>query len=118
MSQINKYKMFSDKGRDQYAMERLTMDMKATSKSESTSSLMLSMMVDTKLDSFADGHLTTEPVKSIYSGVVSLRNLRLCIFLVQLNSLDVGNACLENVKLRKNFHCKLTLNLASSNPTS
>ena len=29
----------------------------------------------------ADGHLTTEPVKNIYSGVVSLRNLRLVIFL-------------------------------------
>ena len=28
----------------------------------------------------ADGHLTPDPVGSIYSGVVSLRNLRLVIF--------------------------------------
>ena len=28
----------------------------------------------------ADGHLTPEPIENIYSGVVSLRNLRLVIF--------------------------------------
>ena len=49
---------------------------------------------------FADGHLTPEPVGSIYSGVVSLRNLKIVIFLGKLNNLelwgpDIGNACLE-----------------------
>ena len=29
----------------------------------------------------ADGHVTPEPIENIYSGVVSLRNLRLVIFL-------------------------------------
>ena len=48
----------------------------------------------------ADGHLTKEPVESIYSGVVSLRSLRMVIFLSQLNNFeiwgaDVGNAYLE-----------------------
>ena len=48
----------------------------------------------------ADGHLTPEPIKNIYSGVVSLRNLRLVIFLGKLNHLelwgaDIGNAYLE-----------------------
>ena len=48
----------------------------------------------------ADGHLTPEPIENIYSGVVSLRNLRLVIFLGKLNHLDlwgadVGNAYLE-----------------------
>ena len=48
----------------------------------------------------ADGHLTPEPDKSIYSGVVSLRNLKLVIFLGKLNNLelwgaDIGNAYLE-----------------------
>ena len=48
----------------------------------------------------ADGHLTPEPVESIYSGVVSLRNLKLVIFLGKLNNLefwgaDIGNAYLE-----------------------
>ena len=48
----------------------------------------------------ADGHLTPEPIESIYSGVVSLRNLSLVIFLGKLNNLelwgaDIGNAYLE-----------------------
>ena len=48
----------------------------------------------------ADGHLTPEPVESIYSGVGSLRNLKLVIFLGKLNNLelwgaDIGNAYLE-----------------------
>ena len=48
----------------------------------------------------ADGHLTPEPIENIYSGVVSLRNLRRVIFLGKLNNLelwgaDIGNAQLE-----------------------
>ena len=48
----------------------------------------------------ADGHLTPEPIENIYSGVVSLRNLRWVIFPGKLNHLDlwgadIGNACLE-----------------------
>ena len=48
----------------------------------------------------ADGHRTPEPIENIYSGVVSLRNLRLVIFLGQLNHLelwgaDIGNAYFE-----------------------
>ena len=47
-----------------------------------------------------DGHLTPEPIESIYSGVVTLRNLRLVIFLGKLNNLniwgaDIGNTYLE-----------------------
>ena len=48
----------------------------------------------------ADGYLTSEPIENIYSGVVSLRNLRLVIVLGKLNDLDmwgadIGNAYLE-----------------------
>jgi Reverse transcriptase (RNA-dependent DNA polymerase) len=48
----------------------------------------------------ADGHLTDVPLESVYSGVVSLRSLRLVLFLAELNELeawatDVGNAYLE-----------------------
>ena len=47
-----------------------------------------------------DGHLTPQPIENIYSGIVSLRNLRLVIFLGKLNNLDtwgavIGNAYLE-----------------------
>jgi len=48
----------------------------------------------------AGGHLTDVPIESVYSGVVSLRSLRIVIFLAELNGLevhaaDVGNAYLE-----------------------
>ena len=48
----------------------------------------------------ADGHLNHEPIENIYSDVVSVRNLRLVIFLGKLNHLelwgaDIGNAYLE-----------------------
>ena len=54
----------------------------------------------------ADGHLTPEPVESICSGGVSLRNVRLVIFLGKLNNLelwgaDIGNAYLEAVTEEK-----------------
>ena len=49
----------------------------------------------------AGGHLTDEPDDSVYSSVVSLRDLRLAIFIGELNGLDVwgadvGNAYLES----------------------
>jgi hypothetical protein len=48
----------------------------------------------------ADGHLTEIPLKSIYSGVISLQGLRMLIFLAELNGLetwatDISNAYLE-----------------------
>eukprot|EP00934_Nitzschia_sp_Nitz4_P007498 Nitzschia sp. Nitz4//scaffold70_size99833//1423//3150//NITZ4_004580-RA/size99833-snap-gene-0.140-mRNA-1//-1//CDS//3329557090//7488//frame0 len=48
----------------------------------------------------AGGHLTDTPLQSVYSGVVSTRNLRIIFLLGELNSLslwstDVGNAYLE-----------------------
>ena len=54
----------------------------------------------------AGGHLTKEPVESVYSGVVSLRGLRLVMFLAELNRLllwggDVGNAYLEALTKEK-----------------
>ena len=44
----------------------------------------------------ADGHLTPEPIENIYSVVVSLRNLRLVIFLGKLNHLDLWGADIGN----------------------
>src|SRR5688572_32317813 len=37
----------------------------------------------------ADGHLTDLPVESVYSGVVSLRGLRMFLFISELNALVV-----------------------------
>ena len=47
----------------------------------------------------ADGHLTKEPVESIYSGVVSLRSLRMVVFLSQLNDLEIWGADVGNAYL-------------------
>ena len=54
----------------------------------------------------ADGHLTKEPMETVYSGVVSIRNLRLATFLAELNDLelwgaDVGNAYLQALTREK-----------------
>ena len=48
----------------------------------------------------ADGHLKDAPLESVYSGVVSIRGIRLVIFMAKLNDLevhaaDIGNAYLE-----------------------
>ena len=56
----------------------------------------------------ADGHLTKEPNETIYSGVVSLRNLRLAMFLAELNNLqlrgaDVGNAYLQPLTITEKY---------------
>ena len=37
----------------------------------------------------AGGHLTPDPIESVYSVVVSIRSLRLVIFLAKLNNLEV-----------------------------
>ena len=54
-------------------------------------------MVDIKLDWWQN--LTPEPVENIYYGVVSLRNLRLVIFLGKLNNLDIWGADIGNAYL-------------------
>ena len=48
----------------------------------------------------ADGHLTDVPTDSVCSGVISLRGLRMLVFLAELNRLplwatDISSACLE-----------------------
>ena len=48
----------------------------------------------------ADGHLTDIPLESVYSGVVSLRGLRMLLFIAELNGLetwatDIASAYLE-----------------------
>ena len=55
----------------------------------------------------ADGHLTPEPIENIYSGVVSLRNLRLVIFLGKLNNLEIWGADIGNAYLEAFTHEKL-----------
>ena len=43
----------------------------------------------------AGGHLTPDPIDSIYSGVVSTRSLRLSLNKMEVWGADIGNAYLE-----------------------
>ena len=58
----------------------------------------------------ADGHLTDVPLNSVYAGVISIRGLRMLIFLAELNGMeawatDIGNAYLEAyIYSRKGMH--------------
>ena len=56
----------------------------------------------------ADGCLTEIPLDNLYSGVVSLRGLRMVIFLAKLNQLytwatDISNAYLDS-KISEKMH--------------
>jgi len=47
----------------------------------------------------AGGHLTQPPLESVHSGVVSLRSIRIVVFLAELNGLEVFNADVGNAYL-------------------
>ena len=95
VTQIHEYKVFKDSGKAQFHNGKIV-----------TPDGFLHFVYAVKHDGrykarlVADGYLTKEPVESIYSGVVSLKSLRMVVFLSQLNDLeiwgaDVGNAYLE-----------------------
>ena len=99
LSQIHEYKVFKNTGKAQFhngkavtpdGFQKIRVHFVYAVKHDGRSKARL----------VADGHLTKEPVESIYYGVVSLRSLRMVVFLSQLNDLeiwgaDVGNAYLE-----------------------
>ena len=85
---------------------RSPMHQKGTKRSEYTLYLMSKHCGKFKARLVADGHLTKEPMETVYSGVVSIRNLRLAMFLAELNDLelwgaDVGNAYLQALTREK-----------------
>ena len=55
----------------------------------------------------ADGSLTSEPAEDIYFCVLSLRHLRLVIFLGELNNLELWGADIGNVYLEAHSQGKL-----------
>jgi hypothetical protein len=93
MNQLSEYQTFVDKGKGGQAPSGYKR-------------IRCHMIYDVKHDGrhkarlVAGGHLTDPNTESVYSGVVSLRGIRLVVFLAELNSLelwgaDVGNAYLE-----------------------
>ena len=99
LTQIHEYKVFKDTGKAQFHNGKVVTP-------DGFQKIRVHFVYAVKHDGrfkarlVADGHLTKEPVESIYSGVVSLRSLRMVVFLSQLNNLeiwgaDVGNTYLE-----------------------
>ena len=99
LTQIHEYKVFRDTGKAKFHNGKVVTP-------DGFQKIRVHFIYAVKHDGrfkarlVADGHLTKEPVESIYSGVVSLRSLRMVVFLSQLNNLeiwgaDVGNAYLE-----------------------
>ena len=95
VSQLDEYKAFIDLGHKDSTMPP-----------EGYTRITLHLVYAVKHDGrhksriVAGGHLTGTPTESVYSGVVSLRGVRIVIFLGELNKLkiwqtDIGNAYLE-----------------------
>ena len=99
--QLNEYDTFEDKGHS-----------RSNTPPVGYKKIRVHLVFDVKHDGrhkvrcVADGHLTEIPLDSVYSGVVSLRGLRIVIFLSELNGLaiwatDIGNAYLEAITKEK-----------------
>ena len=102
MDQINQSKIFQDHG-------KAKIDLKSRNISnapEGYQKIRVHLIFPVKHDGrhkprlVAGRHLTPDPIESIYSGVDSIRSLRLVISLAKLNNLeawgaDIGNAYLE-----------------------
>ena len=106
IEQIKEYQVFKDFGRAVYEKNKIT------NAPEGHQKIRVHFVFDVKhcgkfkARLVADGHLTKEPMETVYSGVVSIRNLRLTMFLAELNNLelwgaDVGNAYLQALTREK-----------------
>ncbi len=93
LKQLDEYHVFDDLGSNK-------------SPPEDHKKIPVHFVYDVKFDGrrkamlVAGGHLTDNPVASVYSSVASLKGLRLVIFIAELNGMklwttDVGNAYLE-----------------------
>jgi hypothetical protein len=101
MEQIMEYKVFRDHGKNVCAPAGYKQ-------------ICVHLVFDVKYDLrrkarlVAGGHLTDPSKEDVYSGVVSLRSIRICMLLAELNDLkivtaDVGNAYLEAFTHEKLF---------------
>ena len=109
LDQLNEYKVFQDHGKAQFDPK----SSKVSNAPNEYQKIRVHHIFAVKHDSrhnaisVAGGHLTPDPIESIYSGVDSIRSITLVIFLVKLNNLevwgaDIGNAYLE-AKTKKSY---------------
>ena len=97
LTQIHEYKVFKDTGKAQFHNGKVVT-------SDGFQKIRVHFVYAVKHDGrfkarvVADGHLTKEPVESIYSGVVSLRSLRMVVSLV------VTSSTIPNSTISKRHH--------------
>ena len=91
MDQINEYKVFQDNGKAQYDPKSRKVSNTPNGSKKFRVHLIFAVKHDGRHKARFDagGHLTPDPIESIYSGVVSIRTLRLVIFLAKHNNLEV-----------------------------
>ena len=106
IEQIKEYQVFKDFGKAVYEKNKIT------NAPEGHQKIRVHFVFDVKhcgkfkARLVADGHLTKEPMETVYSVVVSIRNLRLAMFLAELNNLELwgaddGNAYLQALTREK-----------------
>ena len=100
IEQIKEYQVFKDYGKAAYEKDKIGNAPKGYQKIRVHFVFDVKHYGKFKARLVADGHLTKEPKETVYSGVVSLRTLRLAMLLAELNNLqlwgaDVGNAYLK-----------------------
>ena len=106
IEQIKEYQVFKEFGKAVYDKNNITNAPKGHQKIRVHFVFDVKHCGKFKARLVADGHLTKEPMETVYSGVVSIRNLRLAMFLAELNNLklwgaDVGNAYLQALTREK-----------------
>ena len=98
MDQINEYKVFQDHGKAKIDPK----SRKVSNAPDGYQKIRVHLIFAVKHDGrhkarlVAGGHLTRDPIESIYSGVVSIRSLRLVIILAKLNNVEVWGADIGN----------------------
>ena len=93
MDQINEFQGFNEHGKAKYDPE----SKQIINAPHGCQKIKVHLIFACKQDGhhkahLVAGHLTPDPIDSIYSGVVSMRSLRLSIFLAILNNMEVWGA--------------------------
>ena len=95
IEQIKEYKIFKDHGKAVYEQGKVISAPKEYQK------IRVCFVFDVKHSGkFKANHLTKEPNETVYSGVVFLQNLRLAMFLAELNGLQLWGADVRNANLQ------------------
>ena len=89
IKQIKEYQVFKDYGKVEYEKGKVINGPKGNQKIRVHTLFDVKHCGKFKGRLVTDGHLTKEPTETVYSGVVSLRNIRLAMFLADVNNLQL-----------------------------